>query len=85
MCKILDARRVGSRPTPDRVYVGRAGKWGNRSSSAVTARATRSSRNTAHGSCSSQHSWRRCTNCAARISCAPERCHADVLIELANR
>jgi len=41
--------------------------------------------NTAHGSCGSQHSWRRCTNCAARISCAPERCHADVLIELANR
>ncbi len=31
MCKILDARRVGRQPTPDRLYFGRPSKWGNRS------------------------------------------------------
>jgi hypothetical protein len=29
MCKILNARHVGKRPMPDRVYVGRPSKWGN--------------------------------------------------------
>jgi hypothetical protein len=29
MCKVLNARRVGKRPAPDRVYVGRPSKWGN--------------------------------------------------------
>src|SRR6266852_3738709 len=30
MCKVLNARQVGKRPMPDRVYVGRPSKWGNR-------------------------------------------------------
>jgi hypothetical protein len=29
MCKVLNARRVGRRQAPDRVYVGRPSKWGN--------------------------------------------------------
>jgi Domain of unknown function (DUF4326) len=29
MCKVLNARRVGRRSAPDRVYVGRPSKWGN--------------------------------------------------------
>jgi hypothetical protein len=29
MCKVLNAKQVGMRPTPDRVYVGRPSKWGN--------------------------------------------------------
>jgi uncharacterized protein DUF4326 len=29
MCKVLNARQVGKRPMPDRVYVGRPSKWGN--------------------------------------------------------
>ena len=29
MCKVLNARQVGERPAPDRVYVGRPSKWGN--------------------------------------------------------
>jgi len=41
--------------------------------------------NTAHGWCSSRPSKRRRTNRTARIWCAPEGCHADVLIELGNR
>ncbi len=30
MCKVLNARQLGKRPAPDRVYVGRPSKWGNR-------------------------------------------------------
>lgn len=29
MCKVMNARQVGKRPTADRVYVGRPSKWGN--------------------------------------------------------
>ncbi len=29
MCEVLNARQVGKRPAPDRVYVGRPSKWGN--------------------------------------------------------
>jgi Domain of unknown function (DUF4326) len=29
MCKVLNARRIGRKPAPDRVYVGRPSKWGN--------------------------------------------------------
>ena len=29
MCKVLNARQVGRKPAPDRVYVGRPSKWGN--------------------------------------------------------
>ena len=29
MCKVLNARQVGKRPRPDRIYVGRPSKWGN--------------------------------------------------------
>jgi len=30
MCKVLNARQVGTRPAADRVYVGRPSKRGNR-------------------------------------------------------
>jgi hypothetical protein len=29
MCKVMNARQVGKRPTADRVYVGRPSKWAN--------------------------------------------------------
>jgi hypothetical protein len=29
MCKVMNARQVGKRPTADRLYVGRPSKWGN--------------------------------------------------------
>jgi hypothetical protein len=29
VCKVFNARQVGKRPAPDRVYVGRPSKWGN--------------------------------------------------------
>jgi Domain of unknown function (DUF4326) len=87
MCKVLSAREVGKRPRPDRVYVGRPSKWGNPFVIGRDGSRGEVMRNTAHGLCSSERLCPRRTNCAARISCAgvrPERCHADVLIELAN-
>jgi hypothetical protein len=87
MCKVLNAREVGKRPRPDRVYVGRPSKWGNpfvigRDGSRgeviakyrtwiVQQRALMSVLHELRGK--DLVCW-----------CAPERCHADVLTELAN-
>src|SRR5258708_1107762 len=88
MCKVLNARQVGKHLTPDRVYVGRPSKWGNpfvigRDGSrdevipkyrAWIARqpALMTALHELHGK--DLVCWR-----------SPERCHAEVLIELANR
>jgi len=88
MCKVLNARQVGKHLTPDRVYVGRPSKWGNpfvigRDGSrdevipkyrAWIARqpALMTALHELHGK--DLVCW-----------CSPERCHAEVLIELANR
>jgi hypothetical protein len=87
MRKVLNARRVGKDPAPDRVYVGRPSKWGNPfvigrdgSRDQVIAKYC---------------AWivRQPALVAALHElrgkdlvcwCAPERCHADVLMELAN-
>jgi len=88
MCKVLNARQVGKLSTADRVYVGRPSKWGNPfvigrdgSRDEVIAR---------------YRAWivRQPALMAALPElrakslicwCSPNRCHADVLIELANR
>jgi len=88
MCKVLNAGQVGKRPRLDCVYVGRPSKWGNPfvigrdgSRDEVIAK---------------YRAWilRQPALMAALHElcgkdlvcwCAPERCHADVLIELANR
>jgi hypothetical protein len=85
---ILNAKQVGRRSSPDRVYVGRPSKWGNPfkigrdgSREEVIAR---------------YREWilRQPALMAALPDlrgkdlvcwCAPEPCHADVLLELANR
>jgi hypothetical protein len=81
MCKVLNARQVGKRPMPDRVYVGRPSKWGNpfvigrdgsRDAWIVQQPALMVALHELHSK--DLVCW-----------CAPERCHADVLIELANR
>src|SRR5215475_14786521 len=41
MCKVLNARQVGERSMPDRVYVGGPSKWATGSRSDATPRATR--------------------------------------------
>jgi Domain of unknown function (DUF4326) len=87
VCKILNARRVGTRTTADRVYVGRPTKWGNpfvigRDGDRQTVIA--------------KHKvWivRQPTLTAALHElrgkdlvcwCAPEACHAETLRDLAN-
>jgi hypothetical protein len=87
MCKVLNARQVGKQSTPGRVYVGRPSQWGNPfvigrdgSRDDVIAK---------------YRAW--IVRQPALITalhelrgkdlicwCAPERCHADVLAELAN-
>jgi len=88
MCNVLNACRVGRRPAPDRVYVGRPTKWGNPfvigrdgTRDEVIAKyrawiAQQPALLAALGELRSKHlvCW-----------CAPERCHAEVLLELANR
>jgi hypothetical protein len=88
MCKVMNAKQVGKRATADRVYVGRPSKWGNPfvigrdgSRDDVIAK---------------YRAWivRQPELLAALHElrgkdlvcwCAPERCHAEVLVELANR
>ena len=88
MCKVLNARQVGMRPAPDRVYVGRPSKWGNRF--VIGRDGSRDEVVTKY------RAWivRQPPPLAALHElrgkdlvcwCTPERCHADVLIELANR
>jgi hypothetical protein len=87
MCKVLNVKQVGKRPAADRVYVGRPSKWGNpfvigrdgtRDDVIEKYRAwmvRQPALMAALGELRGKHlvCW-----------CAPERCHAEVLIELAN-
>jgi hypothetical protein len=88
MCKVLNARRVGRRPAPDCVYVGRPSKWGNPfvigrdgSRDEVIAK-YRAWIVQQPALMTALHELR---GKGLVCWCAPERCHADVLIELANR
>jgi len=87
MCKVLNARQVGKLSTADRVYVGRPSKRGNpfvigrdgsRDEVIAKYRAwiVRPALMTAlpESRAKSLICW-----------CSPNRCHADMLIELANR
>jgi hypothetical protein len=90
MFRVLDARHVGRRSTPDRVYIGRGrgSKWGN---PFVIGR---------HGSrdevIAKYRAWVvQQPHLMAALHelrgkdlvcwCAPEPCHGDVLVEPANR
>ena len=87
MCKVLNAKRVGKNPGPGCVYIGRPSRWGNpfvigrdgtRDEVIAKYRAwvlAKPDRIAALGE-------RRAKNLVCW--CAPERCHADVLLELAN-
>jgi len=88
MCKVLNAKQVGTRLTADRVYVGRPSKWGNpfvigrdgaRDQVIAKYRAWLMSQ---PALIAELHELR---GKNLVCWCAPERCHADVLAELANR
>jgi Domain of unknown function (DUF4326) len=87
MCKVLNAHQVGKLTTDTKVYVGRPSKWGNRfvigrdgSRADVIAKyrawiveQTDLMRSIGELRGRNLACW-----------CAPQACHADVLIELAN-
>lgn len=93
MCKILNARRVGKRPAPDRVYVGRPTKWGNPfviDRKPAPRRGTRNVVIAKYRASIAQHPALLAALDELRGKhlvcwCAPERYHAEVLLELANR
>jgi predicted amidohydrolase len=87
MCEVLNATLVGRQSSADRVYVGRPSKWGN--PFVIGPDGTRDD------VIAKYRGW--IVRQPALIGalhelrgkhlvcwCAPERCHADVLIELAN-
>ena len=88
MCRVLNARQGGKQPATDRVYVGRPSKWGN--PFMIGRDGTRDQ------VIAKYRDWivRQPALMGALDElrgkhlvcwCAPERCHADVLVELANR
>jgi len=87
MCKVLNARQVGMRPAPDRVYVGRPSKWGN--PFVIGRDGSRNEGIAKYRAGIVQQSVLLAALHELRGKdlvcwCAPERCHAGLLIELAN-
>ncbi len=88
MCKVLNARQVGTRPAADRVYVGRPSKWGN--PFAIGRDGTRDEVIAKYRSWLMQQPALLAQLPELRGKnlvcwCAPQRCHADVLVEFAAR
>ena len=88
MCKVLNAKRVGKNPGPECVYVGRPSRWGN--PFVIGRDGTRDE------IIAKYRAWvlAKPVLMAALDElrgknlvcwCAPERCHADVLLEFSNR
>jgi hypothetical protein len=88
MCKVLNARQVGTRPAADRVYVGRPSKWGN--PFAIGRDGTRDEVIAKYRAWLMQQPALLAQLPELRGKnlvcwCAPQRCHADVLAEFAAR
>ncbi len=88
MCKVLNARQVGTRPAADRVYVGRPSKWGN--PFAIGRDGTRDEVIAKYRAWLMQQPALLAQLPELRGKnlvcwCAPQRCHADVLVEFAAR
>ncbi len=88
MYKVLNARQVGRKPAPDRVYVGRPSKWGN--PFVIGRDGTRDEviakyRAWILGQPALLAALGQLRGKNLVCWCAPERCHAEVLMDLANR
>jgi len=88
MCKVLNARQVGTRPAADRVYGGRPSKWGN--PFAIGRDGTRDEVIAKYRAWLMQQPALLAQLPELRGKnlvcwCAPQRCHADVLTEFAAR
>ena len=88
MCRILNAKQVGTRPAVGRVYVGRPSKWGNPFMLGRDGMRDQV--------ISKYRAWITCQPALLAdlhelrgkdlvCWCAPQRCHAEVLAELADR
>lgn len=87
MCKVLNARQVGKLTTDTKVYVGRPSKWGNpfvigRDGSRDDVIAKYRAWIVEQPNLMRSLGELRGRNLVCW--CAPQVCHADVLIELAN-
>jgi hypothetical protein len=86
MCKVLNVKQVGKRPAANRVYVGRPSKWGN--PFVIGKDGTRAQVITKYRAWIVQQPAliRALEDLRDKdlVCCAPEACHADVLVELAN-
>jgi len=88
MCNVLNARRVGRKPAPGRIYVGRPSKWGN--PFVIGRDGTRLEVIAKYRAWIAQQPALLAALGELRGKdlvcwCAPDPCHAEVLIELANR
>jgi hypothetical protein len=86
MCKILNARHVGTKTTADRVYVGRPTKWGN--PFVIGRDGDRQTVIAKHKAWIMQQPALMAAVDELRgkdLVCAPEACHAETLRDLANR
>jgi Domain of unknown function (DUF4326) len=88
MCKILNARRVGTQTTAERVYVGRPSKWGN--PYLIGRDGDRQMVIEKHKAWIVQQPALMAALHELRGKdlvcwCAPEACHAETLRDLANR
>jgi len=87
MCVVMNARHVGKHPATDRVYVGRPSKWGNPFRIGVDGdRATVIARHAAW--LRNQHDLLPALDELRGKNlvcfCAPQPCHGDLLLRLAN-
>jgi hypothetical protein len=88
MCKVLNAKHVGKQSTPDRVNVGRPSEWGNpfklgRDGTRADVIAKYRAWIVQQPALMAALPELRGRNLVCW--CAPKPCHADVLLELANR
>ncbi len=88
MCKVLNARRVGKHSTGNCIYVGRPSKWGN--PFVIGRDGTRDEVIAKYRAWIVQQPTLLAVLHELRGKdlvcwCAPERCHADVLIDLVAR
>lgn len=87
MPEVLNAAVVGTKDAPDRVYVGRPSMWGNPFH--ISRHGTREQ------VIEKYRAWLMHSHLVDRVNllsgkdlvcwCAPEPCHADILLEMANR
>ncbi len=88
MPKVLNARQAGTKPAADRVYVGRPSRWGNPfvlGRDGMRDEVIAKYRAWIVQQPALMAALPELRNKDLVCWCAPERCHAEVLIELANR